>query len=87
MTDNTFEAQLQKVSEVIDTLPESQRESLRKMLEETHRRHSDIKGAATRAREAIDNWRLMCKYLIFDLEARLREADAHRRDCENDTET
>jgi len=87
MTDNTFEAQLQKVSEVIDTLPESQRESLRKMMEETRRRHSDIKGAATRAREVIDNWRLMCKYLIFDIEARLREADAHHPDPDNDSET
>ncbi len=62
------------ITAVVDALPESQRASLQTLIEETRHRHASIKEASCKARDAIDDWRLMCKYIIFDLEASLREA-------------
>jgi hypothetical protein len=48
------------------------------LVEESRRRHAQIKDDAVRAREALDDWRLIQKYLLFDEEARQREAQANR---------
>ena len=80
MTDKTFEDHMREMLGVIDTLPEAQRVQLRDIFEETRTRHEAIKEASARSKEAVDNWRLICKYMVFDFEARLREAGVPRRD-------
>ena len=82
MKDDTFETELERISALIDTLPESLGGSLRTIVDETRERHIAIEEASNRAHEAIDNWRLMCKYLIFDLDVRLREANAYHNGFE-----
>jgi hypothetical protein len=77
MTDHEFETEIQRLSALIDTLPESLQGALRKMVDETREKQIAIEEASSRAYEAIDNWRLMCKYLIFDLDVRLREAEEY----------
>ncbi len=76
MADQDFEAQLREVLARINTLPESQRGPLMALVAETRRRHATIRDATARAREALDDWRLILKYLLFDEEARRREAQA-----------
>ena len=74
-----FEAHLKKALEAIDMLPEQQRAPLQEMVEETRRRHQQIGVSIAAAREALDDWRLIQKYLLFDAEARAREAARKRR--------
>jgi len=74
MTEEKFEQHLQELLSKIETLPESQRAPLLEMVEETRSRHRVIREATTRALSALDDWRLILKYRIFDAEARQREA-------------
>ena len=78
MGDQTFEAHIREIIAKINTLPEPHRGPLMALVEETRRRHTQIKDEAVRAREALDDWRLIQKYLLFDEEARQREARANR---------
>jgi hypothetical protein len=36
-------------------------------------RHTQIERAVTAAKDALDDWRIAMKYLVFDIEARSRE--------------
>jgi hypothetical protein len=78
MTNDRFEEQLQRILARLDTLSESQQALVRPMVEETRRRHVQIREAIARAHTALDDWRLVEKYRIFDAEARWREARALR---------
>lgn len=76
MTNEQFEDQIQEMLARIYALPEPSREHLLRMVEETRRRHAQIHDSVARARTALDDWRLLKKYLIFDAECRLRERQA-----------
>ena len=73
MQNDLLETQLRELSDCIEALPEDQRGPLLALLEETRRRHQLIRQATDHARHALDDWRLLQKYLIFDHEARQRE--------------
>ena len=79
MNDETFHAELAEVRQQIHTLPEAQRAPLLALLKETGHRHVQLKEHFARARDALDEWRLLMKYLIFDCEAGRRERDELRR--------
>ncbi len=84
MLEDLFETQLREISESIEALPEDRRGALLALLEETRHRHQLIRQATEHARHALDDWRLIQKYLIFDHEARQRENRA-KTDPNDDT--
>ena len=83
MTDETFDARILEARQRIDELPEEQRGPLLAALDETIRRHEELKHDFARMREAVDDWQLMVKYLIFDREATIRERNELRRKLGN----
>ncbi|MCO6437482.1 MAG: hypothetical protein J5J06_10375 [Phycisphaerae bacterium] len=87
MTREEFEHRLQEIAAVIEELPEGERERLRGLLAETRRRYLDTNEALDRARTALDDWRIMAKYRLFDFEASLREANSGRIRPKDDEET
>lgn len=79
MTGDRFELQLQEILARIAALPEHHRTHLMKVVEETRERHRDVRESVARARDALDDWRILQKYRIFDLEATLRERQSGRQ--------
>ncbi len=79
MNDEAFHARLAEFRAQIDALPEAKRPELIALLEETRRRHEDLKKNFSRIHQALDEWRLGLKYLLFDYEATRRERDDLRR--------
>ena len=71
--DDQFEQALQRCLEALDGLPEPKREELKKLVEQTRRRHEQIKQSLQSALSALDDWRLAQKYRLFDQEAHRRE--------------
>ena len=78
MTEQTFNEQMTRLVSTIQMLPNSQRATLMQMVQETRKRYRDIRESGARSRNALDNWRLIQKYRIFDEEARAREARTER---------
>lgn len=79
MDDSTFKARMEEMQIQIASLPDDQRGPLQALMQETRDRHEQIKLATAQARDALDDWRLLMKYLIFDREAIRRELDDLRR--------
>ena len=76
MTDQEFNAEMDRIMAKIGNLPAAQREAVYAMVNDTRKRHAEIREATARACAALDDWRLVQKYRIFDAEARRREARA-----------
>lgn len=74
MDSHTYDAKLAELEATIASLPVDQRAALAPLLAETRTRHTEIQKAGAAARAALDDWRIVMKYLVFDWEARLREA-------------
>lgn len=87
MTREEFETRLREISAVIDELPEADRARLHGLLAETRRRYLDTNEALDRARSALDDWRVMAKYRLFDFEASMREANSGRKRPKDDDPT
>ncbi|MCG8409500.1 MAG: hypothetical protein MI923_30210 [Phycisphaerales bacterium] len=83
MTDEDFTKQLALLQERIETLPADQRERLYALVDETKRRQSELTRNVAQTRDALDDWRLSMKYLVFDMEAGTRErGPSHGTDTE-----
>lgn len=78
MTNDELGTRLDRIDTLIETLPESERGRIRALVIETRERHARIAESSRQAIEAIDDWRVRLKYIIFDIEATQREADARR---------
>jgi len=76
MNDEAFNTRMAEIEARIAALPEAEQARLRDLVEETRRRHESIRASTTAALNALDDWRIVMKYLIFDLEARARENGA-----------
>ena len=74
METRDFEDRLAEITAKIYTLPTDQRDALLAKVEETRERHLAIRESTVRALSALDDWRIIQKYRIFDMEARLRES-------------
>jgi len=83
MTDETFHKKLTEIRQQIDALPDSQRGPLLALLDETKDRNHQLKECFARTREALDDWRVSMKYLLFDCEAARRERDELRKRLED----
>lgn len=57
----------------IKDLPPDQQARLAPIVEATKARQSDIEKANASAQDALDDWRMTMKYMIFATEARRRE--------------
>jgi hypothetical protein len=73
MDEATFKKQLNDLVSEINLLPETERQKLTMLAEQTRQRHDEIKKTVTSLHESIDFLRLSIKYLLFDLEATRRE--------------
>ncbi len=79
MTDETFLTRLAELNAKIETLPEANRAPLVALVEETRRRHEELKRSFAHIHDALGEWRLGMKYVLFDYEATRRERDELRR--------
>lgn len=84
MNEAEFQKRLSELVAEIDTLPEGERERLRKLAAETKDRHEQIKKSVSSLQESIDFLRLGIKYMLFDLEATRRENGYLRKMLEQD---
>jgi hypothetical protein len=73
MDEAVFKQQLSELVSEINLLPETERQKLSTLAEQTRRRHEEVKKTVTSLHESIDFLRLSIKYLMFDLEATRRE--------------
>ena len=85
MDEGTFEKKLSELVAEIGALPESERERLQLLAEETKQRHKELKKTVGSLHESIDFLRLSIKYLLFDLEATRRENTYLRKMLEEGT--
>jgi len=80
-----FQAALERCIRQVNELPESQRGRLMELASETKDRQQIVDDTLRQALDAIDDWRLQQKYMIFDMEARQRElAEQAQNDADND---
>ncbi len=84
MNEQEFQKRLAELVAEIETLPEGERDRLRKLAEETKTRHEQIKKSVSTLQESIDFLRLGIKYMLFDLEATRRENGYLRKMLEQD---
>ena len=90
MNKEHFEKRIKEMSALAATLPKPERDRLERLIEETRARHELIQDSVKRALEALDDWRLHQKYLIFDREASRREERDRwrkRRDEEDEVDS
>jgi chromosome segregation ATPase len=84
MNEAEFQKRLAELVAEIDTLPQEERDRLRKLADETRDRHQQIKKSVDTLQESIDFLRLGIKYMLFDLEATRRENNYLRKMLEQD---
>jgi chromosome segregation ATPase len=84
MNEAEFQKRLAELVAEIDTLPQDERDRLRKLADETRDRHQQIKKSVDTLQESIDFLRLGIKYMLFDLEATRRENNYLRKMLEQD---
>lgn len=80
MTEETFQTAIERYIGAIHALPEPRRSELMKRVEQTRHRQEQIRRGTQRAHDALDDWRLWAKYLLFDAEARRRESPPPQSD-------
>ena len=73
MNEETFQRKLAELVAEIGTLPQSERDKLQALAEQTKQRHKQLKQTVSNLQESIDFLRLSIKYMLFDLEATRRE--------------
>lgn len=73
MNEQEFQQKLDELMVNIGGMPESDRQQLLKLAEETRDRHERMRRTIGDLQESLDYLRLSVKYLVFDLEATRRE--------------
>ena len=73
MDEKAFQEKLANLMGEINTLPESERQKLANLAQQTRERHDKMKKTVNDLQESLDYLRLSIKYLVFDLEATRRE--------------
>lgn len=84
MNEAEFQKRLAELVAEIETLPDGDRDRLRKLADETRERHEQIKKSVHSLQESLDFLRLGIKYMLFDLEATRRENTYLRKMLEQD---
>jgi hypothetical protein len=83
MNDRDFQTKLGELMAMIETAPETDRERLRELADETKNRHERMRKTVAQLQESLDYLRLSVKYLVFDLEATRRENSYLRKLLQN----
>jgi hypothetical protein len=73
MNEQEFQTKLAELMGEISTLPQTERQKLEKLADETRQRHERLRQTVSSLQESLDYLRLSIKYLVFDLEATRRE--------------
>jgi septal ring factor EnvC (AmiA/AmiB activator) len=73
MNEQEFQSKLAELMGEISTLPQSERQKLEALANETRQRHERLRQTVSSLQESLDYLRLSIKYLVFDLEATRRE--------------
>lgn len=84
MDEAAFQKKLSELVDQIEMLPQPERERLKRVAQETQKRHDQMKASFKTLQESIDYLRLGIKYLLFDLEATRRENAYLRKMLEED---
>ena len=84
MNEHELHGKLAELMEEISTLPQTERQKLQKLAEETRVRHERLQQTVSGLQESLDYLRLSIKYLVFDLEATRRENGYLRKMLEAD---
>ena len=84
MDEAAFQKKLTELVDQIETLPQPERDRLKRVAQETQKRHDQMKASFKTLQESIDYLRLGIKYLMFDLEATRRENAYLRKMLEED---
>ena len=79
MDEGIFQKKLGELVAEINCIPESERQKLALLAQETKQRHQELKKTVNSLHESIDFLRLSIKYLLFDLEATRRENNYLRK--------
>ncbi len=87
MDAKNFQANLNDLLTEMGSLPESERQKLEALAEETRQRKEKLKQTVGTLQDSIDYLRLSVKYLLFDLEATRRENAQLRRMFEEESES
>jgi predicted nucleic acid-binding Zn-ribbon protein len=85
MTELEFQSKLAELMVEISTLPQTERQKLQQLAEETRERHERLRKTVSGLQESLDYLRLSIKYLVFDLEATKRENGYLRKMLEETT--
>jgi hypothetical protein len=73
MSEQEFQSKIDELISQMADLPESERDGLTRLAEETRSRHDRMRKTIADLQESLDYLRLSVKYLVFDLEATRRE--------------
>ena len=79
MDEQTFQEKLTHLLDQISTLPPEQQACMEQVVESTQGRRDRLNDSVLQMQESLDFLRLSVKYLVFDLEATLRENTYLRR--------
>jgi uncharacterized FlaG/YvyC family protein len=85
MTELEFQNKLAELMVEISTLPQTERQKLQQLADETRERHERLRKTVSSLQESLDYLRLSIKYLVFDLEATKRENGYLRKMLEETT--
>jgi hypothetical protein len=85
MNEQEFQNKLAELMGEISTLPQTERQKLQQLAEETRARHERLRQTVSSLQESLDYLRLSIKYLVFDLEATKRENGYLRKMLEETT--
>jgi hypothetical protein len=83
MNDRDFQSKIGELMAMIEAAPESERNRLRELADETKSRHERMRKTVAQLQESLDYLRLSVKYLVFDLEATRRENTYLRKILQN----
>jgi len=95
MDEAAINERLKSLIKEIAGLPQDQQAKLAPLVKETQERHDEISRNANKLEDSLQKLRILVQYVLFDLEATRREADALRKriiddvqqDDEEDTQT
>lgn len=73
MTQQDFDTHLENLRARIRVLPNSRQAPLWNLLDDSRKRDQSVREAIQAARSALDDLRILQKYIAFDQEATMRE--------------
>jgi hypothetical protein len=83
MSDKTFQARLAELREKMRGLSAEQQAAIEEMFEEAGRRFQALKHNRAKQQAAMEDWRVIVNYVLFDLETARTELARSRPRLDN----